>query len=122
MSKKNKKHIEDFYTLAIENFKLETELVKDGPYKGRPIVIVYPYSIEEIGHPGYNQNRIDVSCFNDLYWFNYLNFTMTVELNLEASQYALFKALKEIMKRTGIQKELLPEKRYKETFPPHTQN
>ena len=76
-------------------------------------VIIFPYSVDEVGNPKYNEYRIDVSHFNNKFWFNYLQFTKICESNLEQSQYCLFESIKQIMNKSGIIKELLPETRYK---------
>ena len=72
-SKNPKKLIKEFYELAVQNFELETTFVNDGPYKDSPMVIVFPYTIEEIGHPGYNQYRVDIDCHHNQFWFSYKN-------------------------------------------------
>lgn len=122
MEKNYKKHIEEFYQATLENFELETTFLQEGPYKDSPMVIIFPYTKEEIGHPGYNTYRIDVDCHSDNFWFSYKNNHFVTEIDIKTSQYAVLKSIKDIQKMTNIIKELLPEKRYKEVFPDYTKN
>ncbi len=110
----NNSSIKDFYELTLINFGLEIEFITDGCYKNSPMVIIYSYKLEEIGHPGYNQFRIDVDCHDNKFWFNYKSNSFICDIDLETSQYMVVKALKDIMKMSGIEKELLPELRFKE--------
>lgn len=105
-TKKDYKMLKDFQQLTIENFGLKTILTKNE-------VIIFPYSVDEIGNPKHNEYRIDVNYFDNKFWFNYLHLTMICESNLEQSQYYLFESIKQIMNKSGIIKELLPETRYK---------
>jgi hypothetical protein len=103
----------DFYKLTERNFGLKINFISEGVYKDSPEVVIYPYSTDEIKCDQCLKYTIRVNFFNNKFWFDCLFKTFFTTFDFDETQYMVFKLLKDIMKESKIEKDLLPELRYK---------
>jgi len=119
------KEMQDFYVLVQENFgNFEITWIDDGCYEENPQLIIYPLSYSEIDAPSSNGYRLDIYCGIDGMYSIHggLENHKSYRVELDASQYLIYKLIKEVLVEVGIEKELYPETRYEETFPKHIRN